>query len=77
MRATTPDANTNTMTQSAQTVQPELSPKQQLEDALSTGNPWDLYDTIADNGWETDEVYANSHDVSWLKSYASSILGED
>ena len=46
----------------------------QMNEALETMNPYDLYDALADNGFETDEVWQNGSNVEWLASYIRKLL---
>ena len=46
----------------------------ELKNALATGNPWDLYDAIADNGFESDELRKGSDDPRFLSGYVAGLL---
>jgi len=54
------------------TLEPEVIA--QLHSAHASGNAFDLYDALADNGLETEEVYTNGEDVAWLKNYVLFLL---
>jgi len=42
--------------------------------AAFNGNPFDLYDSIADAGLETSDFYDNSHDIEYMRAFAFNIL---
>ena len=46
----------------------------QMTEALETMNPYDLYDALADNGFETREVWQNGSNTEWLASYIRKLL---
>jgi hypothetical protein len=48
--------------------------RQALQDAIDSQNADDLYDAIADNGFETKESYQHGRDVAWMTKYAKDIL---
>lgn len=45
-----------------------------LNAALKSGNCINMYDALADNGLETDDVYANGENKIWLSKCINSIL---
>jgi hypothetical protein len=45
-----------------------------ITEAAFSGNAWDLYDSIADAGLETEEFYQNSSDVDYMRAFAFDIL---
>lgn len=47
----------------------------QMIEALETNNVYDLYDALADNGFETDEVWRNGSNAAWLASHIKQLLG--
>jgi hypothetical protein len=46
----------------------------QMNEALKTMNPYDLYDALADNNLETDEVWQNGKNVEWLANHIRGLL---
>ena len=46
----------------------------QMNEALKTMNPYDLYDALADNNLETDEVWQNGKNVEWLANKIRDLL---
>lgn len=45
-----------------------------IKDAVFSGNPWDLYDSISDAGLETEEFWKNSSDIDYMRAFALCIL---
>ncbi len=48
--------------------------KDQLKNALRSQSVYDLYDALADNGLETEEVYGHGSDAAWLIKHISNLL---
>jgi len=45
-----------------------------IKDAVSTGNPWDLYDSITDADLETQEFLENANDIEYMRTFALCVL---
>ena len=51
--------------------------REQLIDALASQNAYDLYDALADNDLETDDVFNRADNTAWLSHHVICILSED
>jgi len=45
-----------------------------IKDAVFSGNPWDLYDSISDAGLETKQFWENSNDIEYMRAFAFCVL---
>jgi hypothetical protein len=51
--------------------------RKQMRRAVRRQNAYDLYDALADNGYESTEVWRNGSSIVWLTQYILQLLAAD